>query len=138
METIFVWITIVVASLIGAVGNIFFKMGTDKLGVIPPHSFLDFYFSLRYLFTPSILVALLLFFLGRFLIGSPLSVPGVTQAFVAMTILSLIFTLILEALVLKQRYDLWTYMGIVIGLTSIGSIGQGRASSWGVVSFKRP
>jgi len=67
--------------------------------------------------------------LGRFLTGSPLSVLGVTQVFVAITVLTLVFTLALETLILKQRYDLWTYVGIIIGLASIALILRGTSAS---------
>lgn len=124
-----IWVIIVAISLFGAVGNILFKIGTNKLGVIPPQRFLDISFIIKYLFTPSIFVALVFLFLGRFLIGSPLSVLSVTQVFVAVTVISLIFTLILEALLYKQTYDLWTYVGIIIGITSITLIARGTAPS---------
>lgn len=129
MEKIEVMGMIVAVSLLGAVGNILFKIGTSKWGLIPPQRFLDISFSIQYLFTPSIFIALVILFLGRFLIGSPLSVLGVTQAFVAITVLSLVFTLVLEALILNQRYDLWTYVGIIIGLASIVLISRGTTAS---------
>ncbi|MEM3551095.1 MAG: hypothetical protein QXN87_05600 [Candidatus Bathyarchaeia archaeon] len=125
MERFEVWVMMIAASLLGAFGNILFKIGTEKFGVISPQSFLDVSFIFNYLFTPSIFTALVIFFLGRFLMGSPLSVLGVTQAFVAITVLSLIFTLILETLILKIRYDVWTYVGIAIGLISIALISRG-------------
>jgi len=129
LERVVVWMMMVMVSLLGAVGNLLFKIGTNQFGVIPPQRFLDISFSFRYLFTPSIFVALLILFVGRFLTGSPLSVSGATQLFVVITVLSLIFTLILETLVLKQRYDLWTYAGILIGLISIALIARGTTSS---------
>ncbi|MEM2940875.1 MAG: hypothetical protein QW304_04930 [Thermoproteota archaeon] len=116
---------IVAVSLLGAIGNILFKIGTKKWGSIPPQRFLDISFSIQYLFTPSIFMALILFFLGRFLMGSPLSALGATQVFVAITVLGLIFTLILEALVFHQKYDAWTYIGIIIGLISVALISRG-------------
>jgi hypothetical protein len=125
LERFEVWIMMIIASLLGAVGNILFKIGTEKFGVISPQSFLDVSFIFNYLFTPSIFTALVIFFLGRFLMGSPLSVLGVTQTFVAITVLSLIFTLILETLILKMRYDVWTYVGLAIGLISIALISRG-------------
>jgi uncharacterized membrane protein len=128
LEKFEVWGMIVAVSFLGAVGNILLKIGTNKWGLIPPQRFLDISFSIRYLFTPSIFIALVILFLGRFLIGSPLSALGVTQAFVAITLLSLVFTLILEAVVFNQRYDVWTYIGIIIGLTSIALISRGTAS----------
>ncbi|MEM2969508.1 MAG: hypothetical protein QXR63_01070 [Candidatus Bathyarchaeia archaeon] len=127
MERFEVWGMIIAVSFLGAVGNILLKIGTDKWGVIPPQRFLDISFSIRYLFTPSVFIALVILFLGRFLIGSPLSVLGVAQAFVAITVLTLVFTLILEALVFNQRYDVWTYIGIIIGLVSIALISRGTS-----------
>ncbi|MEM2913847.1 MAG: hypothetical protein QXH91_00390 [Candidatus Bathyarchaeia archaeon] len=128
MEKIVVWTVIVAVSLLGAVGNILFKIGTNQLGEISPQRFLDISFIFRYLFTPAVFAALVILFLGRFLIGSPLSVLGVTEAFVVITVLGLIFTLLLEAVVFHQRYDLWTYIGIIIGLASISLIARGMTS----------
>lgn len=128
MEKIEIVGMIVAVSFLGAVGNILFKIGTNKWGLIPPQRFLDVSFSIQYLFTPSIFLALIILFMGRFLIGSPLSVLGATQAFVAITVLSLVFTLALETLILNQRYDLWTYVGIIIGLASIVLISRGTAA----------
>ncbi|MEM2111181.1 MAG: hypothetical protein QXX08_04810 [Candidatus Bathyarchaeia archaeon] len=128
MEKIVVWAVIVAVSLLGAVGNILFKIGTNQLGEISPQRFLDISFIFRYLFTPAVFAALIILFLGRFLIGSPLSVLGVTEAFVVITVLGLIFTLLLEAVVFHQRYDVWTYIGIIIGLASISLIARGMTS----------
>jgi len=120
---------VVAISLLGAAGNILFKLGTNKLGTIPPQRFLDISFILQYLFTPAIFAALVLLFLGRFLTGSPLSVLGVTQAFVIVTVLSLAFTLVLETIVFKQVYDIWTYAGILLGIASVALIARGMTFS---------
>jgi magnesium-transporting ATPase (P-type) len=125
LDKYLVWAVIVAISLLGAAGNILFKFGTNKLGSIPPQRFLDVSFILQYLFTPSIFAALVLLFLGRFLTGSPLSVLGVTQAFVIVTVLSLAFTLVLETIVFKQVYDVWTYAGIALGLASVALTARG-------------
>ncbi|MCS7114438.1 MAG: hypothetical protein N0A00_03405 [Candidatus Bathyarchaeota archaeon] len=129
MEKIEVIGMIIAVSFLGAVGNILFKIGTSKWGWISPQRFLDLSFAIQYLLTPSIFLALVFYFLGRFLMGSPLSVLGVTQALVAITVLGLVFTLALEALILNQKYDLWTYVGIVIGLVSIVLISRGTTAS---------
>jgi magnesium-transporting ATPase (P-type) len=120
-----VWGVMIAVSLLGAAGNILFKVGTEKLGTITPQRFLDISFVFKYLFTPAIFTALILLFLGRFLTGSPLSVLGATQAFVIVTVLSLAFTLALETVVFKQVYDIWTYAGIGLGLASIALISRG-------------
>jgi magnesium-transporting ATPase (P-type) len=129
LDKYLVWAVILAVSLLGATGNILFKLGTNKLGSIPPQRFLDVSFILQYLFTPSIFAALVLLFLGRFLTGSPLSVLGVTQAFVIVTVLSLAFTLVLETIVFKQVYDMWTYAGIILGLASVALIARGMTFS---------
>jgi magnesium-transporting ATPase (P-type) len=129
LDKYLVWAVIVAISLLGAAGNILFKFGTNKLGSIPPQRFLDVSFIFQYLFTPSIFAALVLLFLGRFLTGSPLSVLGVTQAFVIVTVLSLAFTLVLETLVFKQVYDVWTYAGIILGLASVALTARGMTFS---------
>lgn len=120
-----VWGVMIAVALLGAAGNILFKIGTEKLGAITPQRFLDIPFIFKYLFTPAIFTALILLFLGRFLTGTPLSVLGATQAFVIVTVLSLAFTLALETVVFKQIYDMWTYAGIVLGLASIALISRG-------------
>jgi drug/metabolite transporter (DMT)-like permease len=125
MERLEVIGVIVAAALLGAVGNILFKIGTKKWGLITPQRFFDISFSIQYLFTPSIFIALVLFFIGRFLMGSPLSTLGATQVFVSVTILGLVFTMALEALVFHQKYDAWTYIGVVLGLVSIVLISRG-------------
>jgi magnesium-transporting ATPase (P-type) len=129
LDKYLVWAVLVAISLLGAAGNILFKFGTNKLGSIPPQRFLDVSFILQYLFTPSIFAALVLLFLGRFLTGSPLSVLGVTQAFVIVTVLSLAFTLVLETIVFKQVYDVWTYAGIILGLASVALTARGMTFS---------
>lgn len=125
MDKYVVWGVIIAISLLGAAGNILFKVGTEKLGTITPQRFIDISFIFKYLFTPAIFTALILLFLGRFLTGSPLSVLGATQAFVIVTVLSLAFTLALETVVFKQIYDIWTYAGIGLGLASIALISRG-------------
>ena len=120
-----VWGVMIAVALLGAAGNILFKVGTEKLGAITPQRFLDISFIFKYLFSPAIFTALILLFLGRFLTGTPLSVLGATQAFVIVTVLSLAFTLALETVVFKQIYDVWTYAGIVLGLASIALISRG-------------
>jgi len=129
LDKYLVWAVVVAISLLGAAGNILFKLGTNKLGSIPPQRFLDVSFIFQYLFTPAIFAALVLLFLGRFLTGSPLSVLGVTQVFVLVTVLSLAFTLVLETIVFRQVYDIWTYAGIILGIASVALIARGMTFS---------
>jgi len=125
MEKVEVVGVIIIAALLGAIGNILFKTGTRKWGSIPLQRFFDLYFSIQYLFTPFIFIALVLFFIGRFIMGSPLSVLSATQVFVSVTVLGLVFTMILETIFFHQKYDVWMYVGVVMGLVSIVLISRG-------------
>lgn len=125
MEKYVVWGVLIAISLLGAAGNILFKVGTEKLGQITPQRFLDISFLFKYLFSPAIFAALILLFLGRFLNGTPFSVLGATQAFVIVTVLSLAFTLVLETIIFKQMYNFWTCIGVGLGLASVALISQG-------------
>jgi uncharacterized membrane protein YccC len=51
------------------------------------------------------------------------------RAFVIVTVLSLAFTLVLETIVFKQVYDVWTYAGIVLGLASVALTARGMTFS---------
>lgn len=119
MDKLVVWLTIVIVSFIGGVGNILFKIGTDKFGTISFEHLLKPSFAIKYLFTPIIFLALFTLFLGKFFTGVPLSTAGATETFVAITILALVFTAILEMIVLHRTYDTWTYLGIILGLISV-------------------
>ena len=100
------WATVILITVIGTVGGVLFKSGTNVLGTIDFKRLLDirmstttfvfgglvvfsvflfFYsgyslrgqvFAAEYLFTPIIFLALVMMALSRFLIGIPMSVTG--------------------------------------------------------------
>jgi len=113
------WLIILLISFISGVGNILFKIGTDKFAPITLERLLKPSFALQYLFNPTVFAALVILFLGKFFTGSPLSTAGATETFVAITVLALVFTAVLETIVLHRTYDFWTYLGMIIGLISI-------------------
>lgn len=79
--------------------------------------------DLQTFFTPLVLVALFIMFLGRFTSIIPASYMSITQLITAMIILSLVFTAILDTIFLNARYPWNVWIGIIIGLIAIYMIG---------------
>ena len=102
-----------------------YKIGASKFGSITLQRFLNLHFWLEYLFTPTIFAALALLFLGKFFAGSPLSAGGALSVFTIITVLSLVFTAILEWVMLRKTYDPLTYVAIAIALICVMVIGRG-------------
>jgi len=119
VDKLVTWLIIIIISFISGVGNILFKIGTDKFSPITLERLLKPAFAIQFLFTPAVFAALVILFLGKFFTGSPLSTAGATETFVAITVLALVFTALLETIVLHRTYDVWTYVGMIIGLISI-------------------
>ena len=114
-----VYMMLLLVSLVGATGNILLKIGTSQFGEIHPTRLLNPRFLLQYTFTPLILTAMIAFFTGRIIIGSPLSVLGTAQTTIAIAVGTQSLTLLLESLTLGQRYTSRTYIGFIIGLISL-------------------
>jgi len=114
-----VYLMLFLVSLIGATGNILLKKGTSKFGEIKPTHLMRLDFLLQYTFTPLIITAMIAFFAGRILIGSPLSVLGTSQNTVAIAVGTQTLTLLLDTITLGQRYTQRTYLGVLIGIISL-------------------
>jgi drug/metabolite transporter (DMT)-like permease len=114
-----VYLILFLVSLIGAAGNILLKIGTTRFGEIKPTNLLDPKFLLQYTFTPLIIIAMIAFFTGRLLTGSPLSVLGTGQTTIAITVGTQALTLFLEVITLGQRYTSKTCLGFIVGLISL-------------------
>ena len=107
---------LILVSIVGAAGNIFLKMGTNRLGEINPKRLLDARFLLKYTFSRMIFAAMIAFFSGRLIIGSPISVLGAGQVTISVTVGTQILTIIMERIILGQRYSPRTYIGLVVGI----------------------
>jgi drug/metabolite transporter (DMT)-like permease len=103
--------------LIVVIGLVLFFVGGYHLG--------GRIFAARYLFTPIILVALVLLFLSRFLIGVPLSTTGLGRLTSILTSLTIVSTAAASALVFKETYGIQVLVGIALGIVAVILIGQG-------------
>lgn len=69
------------------------------------------------------LIALFIMFLGRFTSIVPASYMSITELITAMTILSLVFTAVLDTILLGARYPWNVWIGIIMGFIAIYLIG---------------
>lgn len=119
-----VWTLVIIVSLIGSCGNILWKIASNNIGQISWQKLLDIQWSIRTLFTPLVFTALFIMFLGRFASMVPTGYMGITQLVLSTTILTLIFTAILDTLILNTRYPAEVWFGVAIGLLAIYFIGR--------------
>jgi len=127
MRELVSWAIIALISLTGAVGGVLFKYGTMKFGggEIQPQNFFDIGWSIRYFFTPAIFFGLFCLFIGRFLMGIPLSTGGLGKVTTTVTIMTILFTIIASRIVFNESYSLKVYVGLLLAVISIVLIGEG-------------
>lgn len=114
-----IWTLVLIVSLVGSFGNILFKIASNHIGKISWKNLLDLRWDIQILFTPTVFIALFLMFLGRFTSIIPTSYMGITQLITSITILTLIFTVILDTVFLKPKYPLNVWIGILTGLIAV-------------------
>jgi len=120
-----IWALIIMVSLVGACGNILWKVASNTVGQISWEKLFDIAWDIKTLFTPLIFTALFLMFVGRFASIVPVGYMGATQLATFIMILSLVFTAVLDVLLLKARYPMEVWIGIAIGLLAVYFIGRG-------------
>jgi len=125
MEAWTIWALIVMVSIVGACGNILWKVASNTIGQISWEKLLDIAWDIKTLFTPMIFTALFLMFVGRFASIVPIGYMGATQLATLVTIVTLVLTAVLDALFLKARYPVEVWMGIAVGLLAIYFISKG-------------
>jgi len=118
------WLVIILISLAGAVGGVFLKHGTAQFGEIQLKQFFDVKWSIKYLFTPAIFFGLFLLFIGRFLMGSPLSKGSLGRVTTIITTMTIFFTVIAGMILFKESYGLKAYIGLALAVVSIILIGS--------------
>jgi len=148
------WISIAVISIIGTVGSVLFKHGTDAFGTLTFERLLQIEtskispaglaalsagvamvllggymlkpasFALEFLFYPAVFVALVMLFISRFLIGIPLSVTGLGRLNALLTVLSIVLTAAASAFVFKEAFNPRVIIGFLLGAMSILLIGE--------------
>jgi len=148
------WMSIAVITIIGTVGSILFKYGTDAFGTLTLERLLQVElsktslaglfilsvgilmtllggyalraasFAFEFLFYPAVFFALVMLFVSRFLIGIPLSVTGLGRLNALLTVLSIISTAAASAIVFKETFSMRVVTGFLLGAISVLLIGQ--------------
>lgn len=106
MDKWIIWILIVLVSLIGSCGNILWKVASNRIGQVSWKKLLNIQWDLQTLFTPLVFTALFLMFVGRFASIVPTGYMGITQLITSIAILTLVFTSLLDTIVLKNQISL--------------------------------
>lgn len=123
-----IWVLIILVSLVGSCGNILWKVASNNIGQISWKMLLNIRWDLQTLFTPLVFTALFLMFVGRFASIVPTGYMGITQLITSITILTLVFTSLLDTIVLKTKYPLNVWIGVIIGIIAIYLINYGVKS----------
>jgi len=148
------WISIAVISVIGTLGSVLFKYGTDAFGMLTFERLLHVEmskmslaglaalsvgsamallggymlkpasFALEFLFYPAVFIALVMLFVSRFLIGIPLSVTGLGRLNALLTVLSIVLTAAASAVVFKESFNTRVIIGFLLGAVSILLMGE--------------
>lgn len=143
------WIAVLVIVLLGTIGGVLYKYGTNELGTISFEKLLDIKtstrfwifgalmvggvflfifggaglrnesFAMQYLFSPIIFVALVLMFLSRFLVGIPLSTTELGRFTAITTSLLVLATTIASVIVFKEEVNIRVWTGIGLGIAAI-------------------
>jgi len=154
MFDLYFWLPIALIIVIGTIGGLLFKYGTNAFGsislermleiqfssktflylgmmlvgvfliVFSGYSLRDDFFAMRFLFSPLIFGALVALFISRLLIGVPLSVTGLGRFTMILMTLSAVATVIASALVFRESYPPRVALGIVLGIAAIALIGE--------------
>lgn len=148
------WISVVLIVVLGTIGSVLFKSGTNMLGTIdfrrllemrtsmPTMAFAgllvfsvalffysgyrlgDYSFAAKYLFTPIIFLALIMMAFSRFLIGVPLSVTGLGRLTGLLTALGVVTTAAASSLIFKEAFSVRVIAGIALAVIAVILIGE--------------
>lgn len=148
------WLSVGLIIVIGTIGSVLYKYGTNQIqgitlerlsqveissATIPylalllggatlfffaGYSLRDKIFAANYLFYPFIFLALILFLLGRFLTGIPLSQRGLGQVTALLTVLGIATTAFASWVIFKENFTPRTIGGVVLGLVAVYLIGE--------------
>jgi len=143
------WVAVAAIVLLGTIGSIIYKYGTNEIGAISFEKLFDIKmsgrfwlygalmvagfllfvfggmnlrsesFAMNYLFSPVIFTALVLMFLSRFLVGIPLSTTDLGRYTVITTSLGVIATTVASFLVFKEEITTRLLLGIVLGIVAV-------------------
>lgn len=122
------WLLISFISLAGSFGNILWKLASNHIGQVSWTELFDITWDMRTLFTPIVFIALTLMFISRFASIVPTGYMQITHIVTLTTVLSLVFTAILDSIFLTTKYPLDVWIGVAIGILSIYFLG--RSIGW--------
>ena len=88
------------------------------------YSLRDKIFAANYLFYPVIFLGLIMFLLGRFLTGVPLSQRGLGYVTALLTDLGIVTTAFASWVIFKENFSIKTVVGVALGLVAIYIIGD--------------
>ena len=148
------WISVILITVIGTLGSVLFKHGTNAFGTLTIERLLHFQisktslvgltvlsaglatsfvggyllrdasFAVKFLFYPTVFLALIMLFISRFLIGIPLSVTGLGRLNALLTVTSIISTAVASALAFRETFSMKVIIGFLLGVASIMLIGE--------------
>lgn len=148
------WTSVVLITALGTVGGVLFKAGTNALGTIDYGRLLeirmsattvffagllffsvfllffsgyflrDHSFAAKYVFSPIVIVAVLMMAFSRFLTGVPLSVTGLGRLTALLTALGVITTAAASGLVFRETFSLRAFAGIALAVAAVVLLGE--------------
>ncbi len=148
------WMTVVVIVVVGTIGSVLFKSGTNILGTIDYARLLeikmsntalayggllllsvvmfffsgymlsDYSFAAKYLFTPIIFIGLIMLAISRFLIGIPLSVTGLGRLTGLLTAIQVVVTALASYLVFKEIFTTRVLAGMALAVFAVVLLGE--------------
>jgi len=154
MFDVWFWLPVALIIVVGTIGGLLFKYGTNAFGTISLERMFEIqlssrtsvyfgmmtvgvllivfsgyslrgeFFAMRFLFSPLIFCALIALFISRLLIGVPLSVTGLGRLTMIVTTLGAVATVIASAIVFKESYPPRVALGVVLGIAAIALIGE--------------
>lgn len=147
------WLSVLAVVLLGLLGGILFKYGTEQLGTISLQRLLEVEFSgrfwlyaglmigglllfvfggwnlredafaMQYLFSPIVFGALVLMFMSRFLVGIPLSATGLGRLTTITTSLLLLTTTVASVVIFQEQVNLRRIAGIAMSIVAVVLLG---------------
>lgn len=123
-----IWLEILVIVLIGTIGNYLFKIGTDGFGELSFNSFFTKEFFEK-AFTSKfgwiIFISLIINFISRILIMSPLSKGKFGIVFSLITPLGIVFSIFTGYFMFHETYTIVELLGVVLAVVSLWLMGGG-------------
>lgn len=120
-----IWLTLVLANFLGAMGNLSMKYATNQVDKLHPTSFLNLSFLTNFVLLPAVILAIVFAFIGRFLMFIPVSYSEVGLITGIGLILWVMFTILGGAILFKETYSLRVWVGFGLAFVSLYLLSEG-------------